>query len=259
MIKLIETIFNHIFRTNKNNIFNPYEFALDTKKKLKIESNVEFKFDEKSEDSENQAIGFTIYCGVKGYRFDALTEHQKTKICNTLYHELVHIRDKEDLIKKGIMDKINGKRSLENFGYRLFDEYVSYYEANQYYPESEADLNSSSEDVYNVIYNRLAVGYITFKGKEPWREEDKRALYNSCYDNCCALIARYVICGFIGDDVEKYLRMNQAVKILESYYERRLQLTLNDYAIIAKKFINTLIQDLRTQQQEILKKNTGIW
>ena len=53
--------------------------------------------------------------------------------------------------------------------------------------------------------------------------------------------------------------MNQAVKILESYYERRLQLTLNDYAIIAKKFINTLIQDLRTQQQEILKKNTGIW
>lgn len=199
-----------------------------------------------------------IKCGVKGYLWDGLTEHQLLKIRNTLYHELIHIREMEQ-IPSDIHKRLTEVRSMARMGYILLNEYVAYYEANLIYPELPSDLNSSDEEILNLFYKHMTKGFLTIGGRTRRTESDEWKFFEACYDNFSALIPKYIICGCIGDGSEPYVQLNKAVQQLAQYYHDRNSLTVSDYEKIGREFIDTIIYDLSSYKRKTFWSNTGIY
>ena len=248
-----------LFRKNDLS-FSPEAFFEDAKSALGITDEVKVFFDSNLEEKKTR-VSFNstpplITVGVKEYNWKQITEKQRLKICNTIYHELVHVRDRKRI--KGIIDDdVMNSRDLAHFGYMLVDEFIAYTEANEIYPESEEDLNSSLEDLYYVLFQHMTNRILYLNGSRIRTESDQNRFFEACYENCSALIPRYVICGGFSED-KKYVPFQRAMAGLVNSVDEKEKLDFEDYKQIGNSFITNLIYDLPSTKRKIFWENTGI-
>lgn len=243
--------------------FDPERFIAELKNKMNVKRGVKLQLNANDKDSCNIAhhdeTSSLIEVGTLGYDFSNLTEHQLVKIKNTLYHEMVHVREREQLPSVLTKELFNGKRTLALFGYKLLNDYTAYLEANEIYPESPEDMHSSPEKFLFVFYDHLTKGKLFIDKNNPCRSEsDEWRFFDAFCDYCIGLIALYIVCGGINKDEFAYSKFNKAVEQLSSYYPGREGLTYDDYAKIGKEYIDTIIYDLSSSERRIFWDNTGI-
>jgi hypothetical protein len=230
------------------------------KNELQIKGNVKVIFDSSKEIPESfmQSIGGveTIIIGFKNYNLEELDEHQKRRISNTIYHELVHVRNRRQA-RSTISDSVMNSRTLAHLGYSLLDELSAYSEANNIYPEKKDDLNIDYEELYDGLFEGLTVGVRCIEGRLERTEQDQNKFFRACLDNCISLIPIYVISGGVPED-KKYYPFKRTIKGLSSHEANFEKLTLDDYEKIGKEYIENLIYDLSSSKRKIFWINTGI-
>lgn len=250
-------------KKTSNNFFDIDAFFDDAKKEIGIEGEVELLPNPLKEDKESRT-DFSenipqIILGLKGYDIGNLSEHLKQKLSNTIYHELIHVRDREQAqkdVKCRLQD--NTTRSIGKFGFMVFDEYVAYYEANKRYPESEEDIRCSIELVQYAFYSHMLKGFLTLEGRNPRSEKDEEAFFDAFYDNCSAVICNFVIKGKFGDDSDSFSNLVKAVEWLSHSYSRRVDLSWKDYEEIGREFVDIIMRNLSNKEKKIFLQNTGI-
>ena len=235
------------------------KFTIKSKKELGIKCNTKLILDLNRTENYTDYKEYGYICvGLGEYNLERLTRHDRICIKNTIYHELIHIRnreyaDKQVRLKLEDLSENNG-RSIGRMGYKIFDEYIAYKEANACFKEDVRDLRSNSEDIVYVIYSHMTSDLRWDKELKDMTEEDWRKVYDCCYDNLSAIIAYYVIAG----SFEEAECLNKAMDSLRELHTEQQNLKWDDYEKIAQVFIGTIICELPSNKQKLFWRNTGI-
>lgn len=216
-----------IFR--KNAKLNPYSFFEKEKKRLKINSDVSLKLDFNKSDNDNcfSPQDELIICGVKGYDFNNLPSSKVTALKNTICHELVHARNRKYAPKEILEQMAESKRTMAVFGYRIFDDFCAYYEANKRYLEDSSHIAEIEQLKTNI--NNIASSPRVLTAHYGNTESGKVKQFNDIIEALLGVVVRYCVLGYVDEHVKENVGLNRAANYLKALYGGRHNVNMYEY------------------------------
>lgn len=175
---------------------------------------------------------YTLNLDFSKYVGKEVNETDDNDICNTMYHELCHVKTRETM-PSGVLERLlENRKSLAYWAYRVIDEYRAYKQANDRYPQDKSVLASSEEDVFRAIDYYMkplkAKGY------------PDEAFIDAYYDLAAALVVHSILNPeFPVTDNEGYKIFVEAFIGIVMTAAPAENMTYHDYKRVGKKLRDT--------------------